>query len=74
MGVTELQGAKEVVKGSLPEGFTRDMIALAEQAVNNSPRMPTQVWLPNYHLATLCKKKCLQDYLTGEGTEHPVCQ
>ena len=42
-GVGELQGAKEIPKGALPEGFSRDMIALAEQAVNSSPRVSTQV-------------------------------
>ena len=40
---TDASATKEVHKGVLPEGLTRDMIALAEQAVNSAPRVPTQV-------------------------------
>lgn len=39
------EGAKEMSKGAIPEGFSRDMLALAEQAVNSSPRVSTQVTL-----------------------------
>ena len=41
------EGAKEMSRGALPEGFSRDMLALAEQAVNSSPRVSTQVTEPH---------------------------
>ena len=40
----DAQGGKGVQKGvPVMEGLTRDMIAVAEQAVNTAPRVPTQV-------------------------------
>ena len=41
---TDAQGGKGIQKGvPVMEGLTRDMIAVAEQAVNTAPRVPTQV-------------------------------
>ena len=59
------EGAKEMTKGAVPEGFSRDMIARAEQAVNSSPRLSTQVHLSPY--VSLPRLRCFQTGQTQTG-------